>query len=57
MVEATGLSGMESRSPSMSSSSYKISSKSTNQLKSRTHLRCLNIRHFGVVISMGLNNI
>jgi hypothetical protein len=36
MVEATGLNSMESRSSSMSSSSYKISSKSTNRFKSCT---------------------
>jgi hypothetical protein len=46
MVEATGLSSTESRSSSMSSYSYKISSKSTNRLKSYAHLRSLNVRHF-----------
>jgi hypothetical protein len=48
MVKATGLSSMESRSPSISSSPHKISSKSTNPFKSNTHLRSLNVRHFGM---------
>jgi hypothetical protein len=33
----------------MPSLPYKISSKSTNRFKTCTHLRCLQVRHFGIV--------
>jgi hypothetical protein len=44
---------MESRSPSVSSRPYKTSSNSTNHFKRYqgvlfTHLRTLNVRHFGI---------
>jgi hypothetical protein len=60
MVEAMGLSSIQSRSSSMSSPPYKISSKSINRFKSYkgfllcTHLRSLNISHFGMAEATGL---
>jgi hypothetical protein len=46
----------------MSSLPYKISSKSTTRFKSYlgflyTHLRSLNIRHFGMAEATGLKNV
>jgi hypothetical protein len=55
-VKGTGLQNMASRSFSMASPPYKISSESTNQFKKCTHLRSLNIRHF-VVIDVTFNII
>jgi hypothetical protein len=49
MVTITGLKGMESRSPLMSSPPYKILSKSTSRFKYCTHLWSLNLCHFGMV--------
>jgi hypothetical protein len=43
-------------SSSTSSPPYKISSISTNQFKSCTHHRILNVRHFGMVEGTGLNS-
>jgi hypothetical protein len=48
---------MASRSSSMSSPPYKISSSSTNRFRSYTHRRNLNIRHFGTVEATALNSI
>jgi hypothetical protein len=53
MVKATGLNSMSSRQYSISSLSYKISSKSTIRFKVikvflYTHLRSLNVRHVGM---------
>jgi hypothetical protein len=53
MVEATALNSKESRSYSMSSPPYKISSKATNRFKAIkgilcTHFRSLNVRNFGM---------
>jgi hypothetical protein len=41
----------------MSSPSYKISSKSTYHLKICTHLRSLNVCHFGMVEAKGLKKV
>jgi hypothetical protein len=58
MVEATGFSSIESRSSSMSSRPYNISSKSTKLFKSYcTHLRSLNVRHFGMAKATRLKNV
>jgi hypothetical protein len=57
MVEDTGLSSMESRSLSMSSSPYKISSKSINRFKSSAHLRSLNARQIEMIEATGLNSM
>jgi hypothetical protein len=62
MVEATRLNSMESRTFSVSSSAYKISSKSTNRFKRfkgflYTHLRSLNVLHFGMAEAMRLKNV
>jgi hypothetical protein len=62
MVEATALNSMESRSSSMSSPPYKISSKSTNRFRFIkefifTHLRSLNVRHFGMAEATRLRNV
>jgi hypothetical protein len=59
MVEATGFNTMETKSSSMSSPPYKISSKSTKRLKRfkvfpYTHLRSLNVRHFGMAEAIRL---
>jgi hypothetical protein len=45
------------RTYSMLSHPYKMSSKSTNRFKSFTHLRGLNVRHFGMVEVMALNSM
>jgi hypothetical protein len=62
IVEATRLRNMASRSPSMSSPPYKISSKPINQFKVIrgllcTHLRSLNVCNFGMVEGTGLENM
>jgi hypothetical protein len=61
MVEATGMNGMESRSPSMSSPLYKTSSKSTTGSKVKvflyTHLRSLNVCHFGMAEATRLKHV
>jgi hypothetical protein len=62
MVEATGFNSMESRSSSMSSPPYNISSKSTKLFKVikvflYTHLRSLNARHFGMAQATRLKNV
>jgi hypothetical protein len=36
---------------------YKLSSKSTNWFKSCTHLRSLNVHHFGMVEATALNSM
>jgi hypothetical protein len=36
---------------------HEISSKSTNWLKSCTHLSSLNVRHYGIVEDMILKNM
>jgi hypothetical protein len=41
----------------LASSSCKISSKSTHRFESSTHLRSLNVRHFGMVEAMRLNSV
>jgi hypothetical protein len=45
---------MMSRSLPMASSLYKISSKSSNRFNICTHLRSLNVCHFGMVEATGL---
>jgi hypothetical protein len=62
MVEATGFNSMESRSSSMSSYPFKISSKSANRLNIIkeflcTHLRNLNDPHFGMAVATRLRNV
>jgi hypothetical protein len=57
MVEAMRISSMESMSSSTSSPPYKISSKSTNEFKSCTHQRSLNVRHFEMVEVTGFNSM
>jgi phosphatidylserine decarboxylase len=47
---------MESMSSSISSSPYKISSKSTSQFKSSTHLNSLDVHHLGMAEAMRLKN-
>jgi hypothetical protein len=41
----------------MKTSSYKILFKSTNQFKSSTQLRSVNVRHFEMVRATGLNSM
>jgi hypothetical protein len=59
MAEAIGLKNMEPSLLSMSSISYKISSKFTNRFKVIkgflcTHIRSLNVCYFGMVEATGL---
>jgi hypothetical protein len=62
MVEAEGLKKYGARSPSLSSSPYKISCMSTGQFKSIrgfpcTHRRSLNVHYFGMVEATGLKSV